>query len=491
MSSPLEDAVPSEDPAVQPLHFSPPMLDWAACDNGFECARASVPLDYSDPDSIQIQLAMTRLPAGDRSRRIGSLFVNFGGPGLATSELLHAFGRELFSKLVERFDIVGIDQRGTGESDGALDCHVNQEEIGLFSQPFARPGDDPQELLSRAQSYVDACLGSDLTVLTHASTATLARDMDLLREAVGDPQLAYIGFSYGTFLGATYASLFPTNYRVLVLDGALDADEYINRPSENLRAQTAAAEVALGRLFQACAENQAACAGFGGTDPMGAFEQLVARANETPLPTSFVPARTLDGDDLLNVAFNSTYDTRNWSALARALVVAERGDGTLARQLADAAYSRRIDGTYGADWDAFYLLNAAELRHPADAAPFLVVDEATMAAFPHFWWNFGYSEAPLALLPVRSKDAYYGPFKAASDAPPILVIGTTFDSATPYAGAEQLVAQLGNAALLTMDGDGHTAYRRGSPCIDTAVEAYLVDNVIPAPGTRCQQAPPF
>jgi pimeloyl-ACP methyl ester carboxylesterase len=480
-------AANTDEDTDQPQQLSPLVLDWVACDDGFECARALVPLDYSNPDDTQIQLAMTRLPALDKDRRIGSLFVNFGGPGAPAVALLHGFGLGLFSRLVERFDIVGFDPRGTGASEGAFDCHVNQEQIGMFSQPWARPGDNVAQLMSRAQAYVDACLAQDLSLLPHASTANLARDMDLLREAIGDPQLTYLGFSYGTFLGATYASLFPTKYRALVLDGGIDADQYINRPSESLREQTAAVEVALGRFFRACAENQAACAEFGGADPMGAFDRLVARANDMPLPAADAEGRTLDGDDLLSAAYDSTYDTRTWPAFAAALAAADRGDGRLARQLADSSYYRRDDGTYEPDSDGYYLLSAAEQRYPDDATRFLLVDEAATVAFPHFWWNFGYSEAPLALLPVRSEDVFYGPFSAASDAPPILVIGTTYDPATPYAGAERLVAELGNAVLLTMDGDGHTAYRRGSPCIDTAVEAYLEDTASPAPGTRCQQ----
>ena len=173
---------------------------------------------------------------------------------------LHAFGAELFADLNQRFDIVGFDPRGTGQSSNPIDCRVNQETEGLYAQPFTTPYNlDVGAWRARARGYVEACLRNNRGIFRYASTADVARDMDLLRAAVGDAKLTYLGFSYGTFLGATYASLFPHNYRALVLDGAIDPDAYINRPTETLRVQSAGFERGLDRFFQACAADQATC----------------------------------------------------------------------------------------------------------------------------------------------------------------------------------------------------------------------------------------
>jgi pimeloyl-ACP methyl ester carboxylesterase len=468
-----------------------PQLDWADCGQGFECATAAAPLDYARPRGRQIQLALTRLPARDGARRIGSLFVNFGGPGGDTVGALHDFGGALLERLNERFDIVGFDPRGTGQTSGAFDCKVNQEQLGLFAQPFATPeGPSAHALVQRAQDYIDACLDQGSELLPYASTADVARDMDLLRAAVGDRKLSYLGFSYGTFLGATYASLFPDRYRALVLDGAVDADEYINHPSAGWRTQTAAFELALGRFFEACAANQAACLGFGGSDPRGAFDQLVARADQEHISAG-EDARAVSGSDLLLGAFVTLYAKENWSFLSSALAAAAAGEGRVARALADAFYGLQADGTYDPASDRFFLLAGAEPRYDREVATYLSAGAEAWAAFPHFWMNTGYGELPFALLPVHAKNAFYGPFVAAPRAPTVLVVGTTYDPATPYRDAELMTAELGNAALLTMQGDGHTAYGGRSACIDLAVEGYLEQGTLPPVGTRCAQDTAF
>src|SRR5438093_6081744 len=224
-----------------PARAAAPALDWKPCVDaaGFDCATAAVPRDYSDPKGPQIKLAVTRLPAQDSAHRIGSLFVNFGGPGAPGVEVVKAIGAGLFGNLNQRFDIVGFDPRGVGESSPSIDCKVNQETAGVYAQPFVTPEDlDVTALLKRNNDYVDRCIALNGDILPYVSTANVARDMDVLRQAVGDDKLSYLGFSYGTFLGATYASLFPHRYRALVLDGALDADAYINRPMFTAREQT-------------------------------------------------------------------------------------------------------------------------------------------------------------------------------------------------------------------------------------------------------------
>jgi pimeloyl-ACP methyl ester carboxylesterase len=469
-----------------------PSLEWTACADGFECANALVPRDYANPNGPKLRLAVTRLPAQDQEHRIGSLFVNFGGPGGDAVATLQAIGKDLFASLNERFDIVGFDPRGTGESESAINCKVNQETLGLYAQPFTTPENlNVRVWIARAQRLVNACVSRNRSILPYVATASVARDMDLLRRAVGDRKLSYLGFSYGTFLGATYASLFPTRYRAPVLDGALDADQYINRPMESLLQQSAGFERALGRFFQACAANQEACLGFGGDDPHRAFDDLVAQADVNPIPAFGDDPRAVDGEDMLSAAILGMYAKQLWPLLAEALAEAQSGDATVLRFIADVSYGWLPDGTYDPAADRYFTLSAAEQRYTSDVSTFRKAGRNSWGLFDHFWWNSGYVELPLGLFPIQARGIFYGPFHASRQAPTILVVGTTYDPATPYRGAKRLVAELGNALLLTMKGDGHTAYGGNSACIDAAVDAYFVVGTLPAPGTVCAQEVPF
>jgi pimeloyl-ACP methyl ester carboxylesterase len=487
----VETAAPpavSPEPAVAP---PTPSLAWVPCGDDFECADARVPRDYAEPLGPQYRVAVTRLPARDSARRIGPLFVNFGGPGGDAVATLQAVGADAFRTLSERFDLIAIDPRGVGRSEAAIDCRVDQETEGLYANPFLKPSNlDVNFWMARAERYVDACVQENLDVSRLVSTANVARDMDLVRAALGEEQLSYLGLSYGSFLGATYAALFPQSYRALVLDGALDADQYINRPSEGLREQSAAFEVALARFFQACEDDPDACSGFGGADPRQTFDELVSATNAFPVN---VPGtgRVLDGDDILMGAVSALYNKASWSVLAESLAALENGDPRPLRAFADASYGREGDGTFAPITDRYFVLSAAEQTYSGDLDAMLASGAAAATDFEHFFWNTGYAELPLGLFPGRSSGIYNGPFVASTAAPSILVVATTNDPATPYQGSVRLVESLGNARLLTMIGDGHTAYGGNSPCIDSAVEAYLEAGVVPELGTECEQTVPF
>jgi pimeloyl-ACP methyl ester carboxylesterase len=469
-----------------------PKLRFSPCgDAGAECATAKVPLDYDKSRGRTLDVAVARVKATDPQRRIGTLFFNFGGPGAPAAAYVEAFGADLFPTLSDRFDIVGVDPRGTGDSEGAIDCKVDQETQGVYSQPFTTPLNlDVGDLIRTDRSYIERCLRmSDTKLLPHFTTADTARDMDWVRRALGERRLNYLGFSYGTFLGATYASLFPDRYRALVLDGALDADRYINRPLLSLREQTAGFERAAGRFLAACAGNQAACSGFGAGDPWTRFDELIERAEAAPLPSA--QGRPVDGDDIRAGAATAVYNKGNWSFLGAALAQGDAGNGTLLRVLADAFYGRNDDGTFDPLSDRYFNLGALEQRYPRDVGTYLDAGDHSWGLFDHFYWNHGYTELAWGLYPVDPQDAYYGPFKASRSGPTVLVVGTTYDPATPYRGSVRLVRDLGNARLLTMRGDGHTAYGGNSPCIDEAVDAYLEDGDVPARGTTCRQTVPF
>ncbi|HEY3019626.1 MAG TPA: alpha/beta hydrolase [Solirubrobacteraceae bacterium] len=478
---------------ASPARAATPALDWKPCADaaGFQCATATVPRDYSDAKGAQIKLAVVRLPAQDTAHRIGSLFVNFGGPGGPAVEVIKAIGAGLFGNLNQRLDIVGFDPRGVGESSPSIDCKINQETAGIWAQPFVTPENlDEAALVARTRDYIDRCIALNGDILPFVSTANVARDMDALRQAVGDDKLTYLGFSYGTFLGATYASMFPHRYRALVLDGALDADAYINRPLFTAREQTEGFERALGRFMQACAVHQDVCR-FGGEDPWNALDELIERAEQTPIAASGDDPRPITGDDIRAAAIQAVYAKQLWPLLAISLSLADAGDGVGIRLIVDFFYGRLPDGTFDPLADRFFSISALELQYPRDVGTFLDAGLNSWGMFEHFWWNAGYGELPWGLYTVRPRGIYTGPFQTASDSPTILVVGTTYDPATPYRGARKLVRELGTARLLTMRGDGHTAYGGNSECIDAAVDGYLLDGTLPPAGTVCRQQVPF
>jgi pimeloyl-ACP methyl ester carboxylesterase len=472
-----------------------PKLDWTSCGTApnVVCATATVPRDYDDPNGPTVDLHLAKSPAIDSAHRIGSLFINFGGPGGTAADRFETRGQSYRPGLNQRYDIIAMDPRGVGQSSPSIDCKANQETDGIYSQPIPTPETiKVRDLIAKDLGYVHRCLALNNGILSHVSTANVARDIDLIRQALGEDKITYFGYSYGTFLGATYASMFPTHYRAMVLDGPVDADAYINDPLRDLSAQTSGFERALGRFFQACAANQAACSNFGGSDPWDAFDQLIDRLDATPLA---VGDRTLDGDDVRTGVASALYSKSLWPTLAAALAHAQAGDGTDLKALADGFYGYEpTTGTYDPGTDRYFTIGATEQRYPHDVATYVRAGAQSWDQHDHFSWNNGYVELNYGLYPARDRDAFDGPFHVPDSSPTPLVIATTYDPATPYHGARNLVRSLGNARLLVMRGDGHTAYRinpTNSVCINNAVEAYLDDGTLPAPGTQCTQAIPF
>jgi pimeloyl-ACP methyl ester carboxylesterase len=441
-----------------------------------------------------VHIAVARVPAADQAHRLGSLFFNFGGPGGTAVDYLQAVGASgLWHALNQRFDIIGFDPRGVGQSTPTIDCKANQETEGIYSQPFYTPLDiDATALLRKDLNYIGKCLRNG-PILRHVSTANVARDMDQIRAGLGERKLNYFGYSYGTFLGATYASLFPHRYRAMVLDGPIDATNYINKPYQDLQEQTQGFERARARFFQACASNQAACSNFGGSDPWAAYDELVDKANASPIPATGDTAdpRPIDGDDINFGSANELYAKEFWPELGQALAMARDGDGSLMREIVDASYGRNDDGTYSNGLDLYFTIGATEQRYPRNVQFYLKRGDEAWGLFDHDYWNNGYVELNYGLWPARDHDAYRGPFRAPGSAQTPLVVATTYDPATPYHGALRLVRDLRNARLITMRGDGHTAYGGESACIDSAVESYLNTLALPAVGTVCQQDTKF
>lgn len=465
-----------------------PMLDWQPCGQSANvtCTTVAVPRDYDHPQGASLELFVAKSPATDQVHKIGSLFINFGGPGGSAADRIEALGATLQPGLNARFDIIAMDPRGVGQSQPSIDCKADQETEGLYAQPFTTPDNlDVRALIAKDTGYIQRCLTLNRAVLPYVSTANVARDIDLIRQALGERQITYFGYSYGTFLGATYASLFPNNYRAMVLDGPVDATAYVNDPLRNLSAQSTGFERALGRFLQACARDQAACRGFGGADPSDAYDQLLDGLDSTPVPAA--DGRAVDGDDARAGTAQALYNKRSWPFLAQALVDLQHGDGTRMRLAADGFYGRNPDGTYEPLLDRYATITALEQEYPYGVGTYLRAGQQSWDEHEHFWWNNGYVELHYGLYPVQPNNAFYGPFRVPGSSPTTLVVATTYDPATPYRGARDLVRDLGNARLLTMRGDGHTAYPGNSVCIDAAVEAYANDGALPPSGSQCQQ----
>lgn len=447
-------------------------LDWGDCDGAgdqFECATLAVPVDHDDPEGATLDLAVVRLPATDRSKVIGPLLVNPGGPGGSGIDFVE---RNFWPReLTDRFDIVGFDPRGVGAST-PLDCGFDIE--ALYAPDPAPPTPEAvAELEAVSKDYVAACTDVHADLLPHMSTRDVAADMDDLRRALGAEKLNYLGYSYGTSIGQVYADAYPENIRAMVLDGVVR----LGQPGiEAARDQGAAFD----RVF---AEFVAACPSIDGCpdDPAAVYRQVRNRLRRAPMPTDD-PSRDLTSGAFLLGVGQALYVTSFWSTLAEGLAQAARGDGTTMQSLADQYLGRQADGSYGNQTDVYFAVSCLDWDWPDRPAEFIEAGRAAAATSPYLaegiindyircaWWP----TPPRPLTPPE-----------ATGAPLIVVVSTTGDPATPHANAVDLVDQLPEAALITKVGEDHTAYGRGNRCVDDAVAAYLISLRPPEDGLRC------
>jgi len=454
-------------------------LDWQSCDDGFQCARLLVPFDYTRPDGRRFSLPVIRLPATDPSRRIGALVVNPGGPG--GSGVQYALGaRSEFPAAVRaRFDIVGFDPRGVGASEPALTCMTGPE----LDQYFAtddEPANAAQlaEVIRESKLYAARCEQRSAALLPYVGTQNAARDLDVLRSALGQSQLTYLGKSYGTYLGAWYAQLFPTHVRALVLDGAVDTDT----PSlADDITQAEGFQVAF-RSFAAWCLASASCplpsTGAGVTRT----QALITRANATPLASQLGDGQVADGAMLLNGIAAALYSTAYWPDLKIGLTGAFAGNGTVLVELANLLYERNPNGTYTNLADADTAISCLDRPWPHSLAAFQSAAAAAARVAPLFGAPIVWGSLACAYWPVPA----YPPARIrAAGARPILVVGTLRDPATPYRQAQALAADLASGVLLGWNGDGHTGYGEGSACVDTIVNDYLIDLAVPRSGRVC------
>ena len=457
-------------------------VDWVPCQggagpSGYQCATIQVPRDPRDPSKGTIGMALDRRPA--TGARIGSLLVNPGGPGVSGVDFLPAAVGYLNADVLQRFDIVGFDPPGVGRTS-PVTC---LDSAGLDQYYNAEPEPSSPAALS---AYLDSmrtfnrgCQQRSGAELPYVSTADAAMDMDVIRRDVGDAGLTYLGFSYGTLLGATYAGLFPTHVRAMVLDGAIDPALPVIK---GLDVQSAGLEGDLDSFFKYCASTSS-CPWKTGPDPVQTFEALLNRVRSAPLPVQG-SKRTVGAAALLYGTAWGLYSTKVWPFLGSALANASAGDGTEIMELFDSYTGRQKDGSYTNEFEANTAINCLDAPAPTVAA--VQADApAARAAAPVFGVANLYSEMSCSLWPVPATGRP-GPISAAGS-PPIVVVGTTGDPATPYSEAQALASELQKGVLLTRVGEGHTAYPY-SACIRSAVDAYLIDLTVPAAGTRCQSS---
>lgn len=447
-------------------------------EGSLEFATLEVPLDYDDPSAGTIELAVARRPARDPDRRIGPLLMNPGGPGASGVELVGLIGFLLPSDLLDRFDLVGWDPRGVGRST-QVECGDGEfMDRYLAVDPVPPTPEAEAEAEALAREFAERCDEDSGELLAHIHTEASARDMDEIRKALGEEQITYVGFSYGTYLGATYAELFPERVRAFVLDGAYSRSV---GAADLSAGQAAGFERSVDAWFEWCRSTKC---DFASEPDLGAsFDALMESIRAEPLPTDDRDGRELTVGLAWTGVIVAMYTPELWPNLARALAEArDEGDGSRLLGLADMYNERRPDGTYSTLQRAFIAYSCMDGPTPTPEEE-AAAAEATLAVAPRVGPVFVSSPNPCEYWPVEPVGTAE-PFQV-SGTPPILVIATTGDPATPYDWGVALAEELADAVLLTVEAEGHTAFASGNRCVDDIVVDYLLTVELPAGELRC------
>ncbi|MGY5123642.1 alpha/beta fold hydrolase [Streptomyces nigrescens] len=466
-----------------------PELTWSACqDKGYECAEAKVPLDYRKPDGRSLSLAVIRRKAKDPAKKLGTLVLQPGGPGGSGVDHMLSHYDKLPAELRERFDVLGFDARGVKRSE-PLECLNDEQYAKEVAAAKGRPGEDALDsAAASAVRFNDACMRASADLLPYVGTDFVARDIDQLRQAVGEDQLTFYGRSFGTYIGTVYASRFPERVRAMALDGAYDPVLYADQPYTYDREQYLALDAAMGRFLDWCAQAPTACT-FGDSDPRAAFDKLLRDLDTEPVTTA-AGGKANGYTVAYRLMFHLNDGKAKWSALGEALHKAEQRDNTslLLRPPSPESFHFLIPNVVVECVDRAYPTSLRRLKRELSdnvaAAPLL--GPAIGLGPPTYDHNHA---TACVQWPGERASRYDGPYRAEGSAP-ILVIGTTGDPDTPYQDSVRLTRRLDNATLLTFKAEGHAAFGR-SPCTTAAVTAYLTDLTVPPAGTVCEdEAPP-
>ncbi|MGH9084752.1 MAG: alpha/beta hydrolase [Acidimicrobiales bacterium] len=441
----------------------PPVpVAWSPCGGGVQCGAVTVPIDYLDHAKGTLELAVVRRPAGDAARRIGTLVVNPGGPGASgTSRVRRGF--RISDEIAARFDIVGFDPRGVGDSTPVM-CGAS---VPAFRAVDLAP-DSPEEeaqLAATARAVADECTATEGVRLGHLGTREVAHDLEVIRRSLGEPQISFVGLSYGTLIGLLWAEAHPTSVRALVLDGVVDPAATADATSIE---QVTAIERSMGAIDAACRDDPSCpLADAGGV--LAAYDELARRieAGETA-------RRGISPTQLAYAVFSATYGRDRWPLLWDALRRGLDGDLGGVAEMADWFTSL-------VEYAPFAIVTCLDSRHPVGVDAWRTAADRAAAASERFGRIAANELLPCAHWPAGT----YEPHPvSAPGVGPTLVIGSTGDVATPFEQAERVAAALAGGVLLTVDQAGHIAID-DSACVDDAVTRYLVDLAVPAPGSRC------
>ncbi len=486
-STPSSATEPTPTPPVDPAATVPPApelapfysqtISWEECGD-LQCGTVTVPIDYREPTGATIDLALNKIAALDPSNAIGPLVVNPGGPGAPGTDYAEQASLVFRSQLLDRFDVIGFDPRGTGESD-PVDC-LTDDELSAYLASDPDP-DDAVEGAAYAASldrFFDGCVARSDSLIGHVTTTETARDLDVIRAALGQPTLTYFGASYGTKLGATYAELFPAKVGRLVLDGAVD----VSLSSRELSlAQAGGFETALRSYVDSCVQDGGCFLGDTVDAGIQAIKDLLDDIEQQPMSTQ------LDRELTVGNAFYGLvvplYNLDNWPLLDQGLSQALDGDGSTMLLLSDFYASRDGDTYEDNSAEAIYAINCLDDPYAIEPSQVPAQYPAFEQVSPTFGRVFAWGLVACRGIEVKSTER---PLDIrAEGAAPIVVTGTTRDPATPYEWAVALSDQLESGVLISRDGDGHTAYNAGNACVDEAIEAYLLEGTVPEDGLEC------
>jgi pimeloyl-ACP methyl ester carboxylesterase len=472
-----------------------PVLNWVPCaDNAaYQCAPAQVPLDYRDPGGRTITLQVRKAPATDPAKRIGTLFLHAGGPGGSGWGWVSSYATSSPAEIREKFDIVGYDARGVQRSTPTLTCLDTPTYQAQWAQVTTTPTATSFDTAVRlAREFDAACQANSAGLLPFVGAANQARDLDLMRAAVGDRKLTLFAESYATYVGTVYLNLFPKRTRAVVLDAGYDPDKYANDPYAYDHGQYLATETAMYRFLDWCAATPAQCQ-FAAAVPGSTTTGLAARIRAILTDLDTDPIRDAAGRIIVNGAtmlsdltFRLNAGTRRWSVLGTDLRSAESRTGPLMYVIPDSdtrfnAANVSVECADRVYPQSLQVLRAKLARAAADAP----LTAPGMAYGPP---AYDQTHAPTCVQwSAKRRSRYTGPYNAAGSSP-VLVVGNTGDPDTPYADSVALSRVLDNGHLVTWEGEGHTA-RRKSLCAEGHMYAFLLDLMIPPDGTVCRDAP--
>ena len=454
-------------------------INWSACPESsskeVECGTLEVPFDYDEPEIGSFVLSIKKRNATDPAKRIGSMMVNPGGPGFGGTSLADDAQYYFSEELLDYFDIIAWDPRGTGDTTPAVDCVATYDEYFGLDSPPDTP-DEKQELIDASQAFNDMCSENSGSILPYISTMASAHDMNSMRLALGEDKISYFGFSYGSELGATWATMFPNTVRAAVLDGAVDPNA--SSIEEGL-SQAKGFEAQLSTFLKQCSQ-RTTCAFHNNGNAEDAFDTLVLDIDATPLVVSDNRTPVTQGV-LFTAVAQAMYSDYYWPQLSEALYKAQQGDGKGLLQLYDDYYQRKDDGTYGNELEAFLAISCLDDPGVTSIEEVDAHIDTFIAAAPRLGANFAYGYS-CALWPVEQAKRIT---ITAAGAGPIVVIGTTGDAATPLSSTRNMAKGLEQGILIVVEANQHTGYGTNE-CVVGAVDNYLINLSVPDNELTCK-----